>query len=454
VSELAGNEWIARPSVLEAVLAPKPWGWELWLTSTRPEAPAGVRHPGTTLADLVAAHPEVLGVWARRLFGDQMPIFAKLIHTDFPPRVHIGFRRKVERGELLAWLDREQDLMRRLLPALRIPDAGAFAAYHARYSSWATEQALAGWHRDDDATTVAALRDFVDPALDLAAWLRAVRANRSVIAGSLGEIDLRDEAGNFLLSPAGIVHAIFGLSLQTHPLDRTRVVLQELFAELAERAAAGASEEELGSAIDAAGLPALRGGNLAPPKNEAWSPATIDGAEILVEPQQTSDTTYSLADFYTPLTWGGDRARFRKGAPAHGLSHEELSSYVADLSVEATPVEAIRRSPQEVGGASRADAELYRLVDEPSHWPFFTVYQLELSGTFTARPPAGTFEQIVVTRGRVALGDKAGVVGEMSSRAPGFVPATLEGPYTLTAREPSTVLFFAVPGARGGAPRL
>ena len=265
MNELAENELIARPSVLEAVLAPKPWGWELWLTSTRPEAPAGLRRPGTTLADLVAAHPEVLGVWARRLFGDQMPIFAKLIRTDFPPRVHMGFRRKVERGEILAWLDREQDLMRTLLPALRIPDAGAFATYHARYSTWATEQALAGWHRDDDAATVAALRDFVDPALDLAAWLCAVRANRSVIAGSLGEIDLREEAGNFLLSPAGIVHAIFGLSLQTHPLDHTRAVLQALFAELAERGAAGASDEELARTIDAARLPALRG-RTAPPQ--------------------------------------------------------------------------------------------------------------------------------------------------------------------------------------------
>ena len=130
------------------------------------------------------------------------------------------------------------------------------------------------------------------------------------------------------------------------------------------------------------------------------------------------------------------------------------SAYVADLSLEATSVEAIRRSPQQVAGASRPEAELFRLVDEPSHWPFFTVYQLELSGTFTARPPAGTFQQIVVTRGRVALGDEAGVVGEISSRAPGFVPATIKGPYTLTAREPSSVLFFAVPGARGGAPRL
>ncbi|MGO8994636.1 MAG: hypothetical protein ACLQVI_15075 [Polyangiaceae bacterium] len=448
------NELVSRPSVLGAVHTPKPWGWELWLTSTRPEGPATVAPPGSTLADLVAAHPEVLGAWARLLFGDQMPIFAKLIHTDFPARVHLGFRRPVERGELLAWLDREQELMRRLFGALRISSAPAFATYQARYSSWATAQALAAWRRDDDAATAATLRDFVDPAFDLVPWVRAVRDNRAVVVDALGEIDLRQERGNLLLSSAGIIHAIFGLSHQTHPLDPTRAPLQTLFTSLSERAAAGATDDELARAIDAVGLPSKRGAGRAPPKNEAWFPTTVDGAEVLAEPQQTSDTTYSLADFYTPLTWSGDRPRFRKGSPTSGLSHEELSGYVADVDLSATPLDSIRRSPKQVPGASRKGAELFRLVDEPAAWPFFTAYQLELSGELSLRPPPGVFQQLVVTRGRVQLGDAAGVVGELSPHAPGFVPASLDGAYTLTAREPSTILIFAVPGARGGAPRL
>jgi hypothetical protein len=447
------NALVSRPSILRAVESPKAWGWELWLTATRPEAPAGIERAGSTLAELVAARPDVLGIWAQRLFGDEMPIFTKLIHTDFPPYVHMGFRRRVDRADFLAWLDREQDLMRRLLPVLRIRDARAFGAYHERYSEWATRQALGGWRHEDDPATAAALRDFVDPAFDLAGWLHATRVNRSVIAGSLGEIDLRRETGNFLLSSAGIVHAIFGLSLQTHPLDRTRAPLQALFAQLADLDAAGADDGALARAIDATGLPAIRGEHRAPPKNEAWAPAVIDGAQVLVEPQQSSDTTYSLADFYTPLTWSGDRVRFRKGAPAHGLSHEELNASVLDLSLDATSIESLRRSPTAAAGLSRDGADLFRLVDEPTHWPFFTVYQLELSGRFRARPPDGVFQQLVVTRGRVALGDDGGQVGEMSPRAPGFVPATAEEPYTLTALEPSTVLLFAVPGARGGAPR-
>ncbi len=100
------NELLTRPSLLRAVDTPKAWGWELWLTSTRPEGTALLPQVRSSLAELVMAHPEVLGRWARQIFGDEMPIFAKLIHTNFPARVHIGFRRRVVRGSLLSSLER------------------------------------------------------------------------------------------------------------------------------------------------------------------------------------------------------------------------------------------------------------------------------------------------------------------------------------------------------------
>ncbi len=444
---------VSRPSVLRAIDAPKPWGWEKWLTSTRSEGAATIAGTARTLADLVATNPDVLGRWARRLFGDEMPVFTKLIHTDFPSRVHLGFRRAVTPGELLARLDDEQAMVRALFAALKVSDARAFASYQARYEAWATRQALEAWRREDDAATASELGELVEATFDLRAWLSRVRANRAAIVDTLNEVDLKDESGNMLLSSAGVVHAIFGLSHQTHPLDRSRAALQTLFATLAERAPAS-SDDELARIIDAAALPALRAANHAPPKNEAWLPAMIDGAEVLVEPQQTSDTTYSLADFYTPLTWGGDRVRFRKGAPTSGLSRDELTKYLADVDFAVTPVASMRRSKRAVAGAARDGAEVFCLVDEPTTWPFFTAYQLELTGSFRSAPPLGAFQQVVVTRGRVALHDEEGLLGELSPHAPAFVPATLEGSYTLTAREPSTVMIVAVPGARGGAPRI
>ncbi len=442
--------------MLGAVDSPKPWGWELWLTATRPEGAARLAHAEGTLAELVAAHPEVLGGWARRLFGDEMPIFAKLIHTDFPTRVHIGFRRSVEREQFLAWLDREQTAMRGLFAALRVASAEEFARYQASYSAWATAQALTGWRRDDDRDAAAALGPFVEPGFDLAGWLGAVRANRAAIVDSLNDVDLKDETGNLLLSSAGIVHAIFGLSHQTHPLDRSRGALESLFGALAGLVAGGASDEELAQTIDAAGLPALRREDRAPPKNEAWFPTTALGTDVLAEPQQTSDTTYSLADFYTPFTWAGDRARFRKGNPASGLSRDELNGYLADVDFAATSVASIRRPPKRVPGASSDAAVLSCLVDEPARWPFFTAYQLELSESAALVPPAGVFQQLVVLRGRVELGDGEGPAGELSPRSPGFVPGTMKGPYTLAARggEAATVMIYSVPSARGEAPRL
>src|SRR5216110_2559868 len=115
-----------RPIVLGPVESPKPWGSELWLNSTHPAASAQVRDTPATLAELVAADPSLLGKWARRLFGDELPIFTKLLRADFPPFVHVGFRHAVDRCTLLGWLAREQALLRKLYGALDVGTRGAF----------------------------------------------------------------------------------------------------------------------------------------------------------------------------------------------------------------------------------------------------------------------------------------------------------------------------------------
>jgi hypothetical protein len=449
------DPFLARPSVIRATLAPKAWGWERWLTSTRPEGPAKIGAGDLTLADGIAAHPEALGKWTRRLFGDTKPIFSKLIHTSFPSRVHVGFRRSVERGQFLAWLAREQDLLRTWLAALRIPDERAFGEYQSLYSAWATLQALAGWSIDDDQTTAARLAVYLDSALDVRQWLAEVRANRARIVDTLNDIDLKREAGNLLLTGAGTVHAIYGLSHQTHPLDPSRPALEELFSVLGDRARRGDSDAELEKVIDRACLSELRGKASAPPKNEAWLPRAVDGEDVLVEPQQTSDTTLSFADFYTPFTWGEGGPRFRKGAPKAGLSQGELAAYLAEVDFNVAPVSAFRRSPVALAGQATKEGALHCLLDEPTRWPFFTAFELELTGQVRLAPPPGVFQELVVTRGRVVLSDASGKIGELTSSVSGFVPATLEGSYALSALEGahSSVLVFAVPGARGGAPR-
>src|SRR5207302_5036442 len=146
----------------------KPWGAELWLNSTYPSASASVRSAGatadpaagaptTTLAELVAAEPALLGDWARRLFGDELPIFTKLLRADFPPFVHVGFRRAIDRHTLLGWLAREQALLRKLFGALDVGTRAAFDEFQRIYSTWATAQAQARWLTEDDAALAARL---------------------------------------------------------------------------------------------------------------------------------------------------------------------------------------------------------------------------------------------------------------------------------------------------------
>jgi hypothetical protein len=437
-----------RPIVLKPVEMKKSWGTELWLNAALPEASAQAKDG--TLAELLAAQPELLGDWTRRVFGEQLPIFTKLLRADFPPFVHVGFSRAVERATLLGWLAREQAALRQLYTMLQIHSREAFDAISRIYSAWAIRQAGERWQIIDQDAFAAELRPFTGKSTRLVTTLAQLRQNRAQLVDVLNEVDLRREAGNLLLTPAGVVHSIFGLSHQTHPLDRTRATLQSVFRNLRRLAQSGLGDPDLSSLLDGVDLPELRK-TKAPPKNEAWLPAFIGGQWMLVEPQQTSDTTYSLADFYTPFVWDGARMRFRKGEATFGIASHDLAHLVEDLALSATPIDQIRRVPTRVASLSRHDAILFRLVDEPDHWPFFTAYQVTLENGRWQDRPKGVFQQLVVLSGEVDLIDSHGLVGTLTPTTPAFIPATLDGGYQLAGS--AKVLLFSVPGLREGYPR-
>jgi hypothetical protein len=449
-----------RPLVLRAVETTKSWGSESWLNSTRPEASAQVvNSPGTpTLAEVIAARPAMLGQWARLLFGDELPIFTKFLRADFPPLVHVGFRRGVDRTELMTWLAREQALLRQLLAALDLGDRDRFAAFATLYADWATLQARVRWQSSDEAALADRLRPFTssDKQAQLVDRLGQLRRNRAELVDELNEIDLRREDGNLILTSAGVVHAIFGLSHQTHPLDHSRSVLQGLMKQMRRLASAGCTDGDLYGLAEAATLSDARAHNLAAPKNEAWLPMTVGGQLTLVEPQQSSDTTYSLADFYTPFVWDGTRARFRKGDPTFGLRSADLARQLESVELSATSIDSVRRVPQPIAESGQHRAQLLRMIDEPELWPFFSAYRIELDGTAAA--PAswrgdhapGVFQQLVVVRGEVELTDPDGGVVALGAHTPAFIPATMRGGYRLTSVGEASVLAFSVPGPRGG----
>jgi hypothetical protein len=450
-----------RPIVLGPVQMAKTWGTEQWLNSTRPEAPATLSDGGAaTLSELLAAEPALLGEWTRLLFGDELPIFTKVLRANFPPFVHVGFSRAVDRQSFLGWLAREQATLRQLLAMLDVQSGAAFDEFMRVYSTWATTQASNRWQLIDQLELANQLRPFVRPDTreKLVACLTQLRRNRVQLVDVLNEVDLRREAGNLLLTPAGVVHAIFGLSHQTHALDRTRSALEALFRRLRWLAATGADDSELRALANDANLSRLRETNRAAPKNEAWFPVQVDGQLMLVEPQQSSDTTYSLADFYTPFVWDGKRVRFRKGEAVFGLGSSDLARQLEDVELSATSLDSLRRVPTLVPSVSTHEAALFRLVDEPTTWPFFTAYQLELSGR--AGAPArwrgdhatGVFQQLVVLQGEVDLVDAYDHRVTLGRAVPAFIPATLTGGYELVTSGAAKLLILSVPGPRAGFP--
>lgn len=481
------DDFALRPAPLISVPVAMSWGREDWHGSTQEgQGQARVRLDDgreVPLREVLRARPELAGRWTRALFGDGvLPLFTKFLRTNFAPFVHFGFATEVDRAELTGWLRTEQALMRRLLASVVLGNAADAATFLRTYAAWATSQSLGapeGGGRTErwesgamDGELVAATERFLQPGVtssDLTVVLGEIRQNRARYCATVNLVDLREETGNLLLAPAGVPHAINGLSEQTHPQDAAAEPLRRLFVRLAELGGAGAGEHEMLKAIADAGLSEARRHNTRAPKSEAWLPVVVNGELVLIEPQQTSNVTYSYADFTTPFVWNEARGAlaFRKGDPATGLSDAELATFVDAIQLSPLDPARARRVPIEVelAGGGASGARLHRLVDEPWSWPFFTAYvvDLEAGATFRGVRPEGAFQSVLALRGPVELGhvrlDRALRLSPDTTAA-AMVWATADAPYTLTAAGPAQVLLTTIPTparvtpAGGAAPSM
>ncbi|MDD5658274.1 MAG: hypothetical protein PHF00_13565, partial [Elusimicrobia bacterium] len=231
---------------------------------------------------------------------------------------------------------------------------------------------------------------------------------------------------------------LFGLSLQFHPIDPAEEALQQFIL------AAGRGRRP-------PRRPArLRRAGPDTPKSEAWLPLRHDGALRLAEIQQSSDSTFSVADFFTPFTW--DKGpRFRKGHPALGLSDGLLRRMVGSLDFSVTRLESIRCRPQAAEpGPDSCRCRLWKLLDRPALWPYFTVERLDLAGgpdrpARWAAAAQEVFQQVVVLSGKVRL-ECGGKDCGLGVRSPAFIPAGAPGGFSLTARGPARLVLLSVPG--------
>ena len=395
------NNYAWGGDVLPGFLGTKPGPLptsEAWLTSAHPDGEATLEAAPLSLAAFIEKRPEVLGHWSRKLFGDTLPIFVKFLSTRFPDKVHVGFRPGALTGArekfseaFTAALEREQNTLRRILELLdpdALGDQARFESFRECYERWAVTQAEHVWSDlESDSEFLGELESYLRSGVrrdSLSEQIRELRENRAWIIGHFNEIDLREQSGNLLLLQAGVAHAIFGLSHQGHPRDHALETLSRLYSELRTLAEGGAGEGALEQAIDSA-LPDLerrRAENTGAPKNEAWLPFEVDGSMLLVEPQQTSNTTYSWLDAYTPLVYREGRVAFRKGDPASGVSRDQLELFVREIDMVECDPATITMQPVEIAaGRDAASARLYRLIDDTETWPYFTVHRVDLDGS-------------------------------------------------------------------------
>jgi hypothetical protein len=90
-------------------------------------------------------------------------------------------------------------------------------------------------------------------------------------------------------------------------------------------------------------------------------------------------------------------------------------------------------------------------VDEPARWPFFTAREVRLHGSpgqearWKGGSVRGAFQQLVAVEGEARIEGAWGRPEALAVDRPSFLPATLDGGYTLAAGSSARILIFGVP---------
>ncbi|MFH1878404.1 MAG: hypothetical protein ABH883_06330 [Candidatus Omnitrophota bacterium] len=406
---------------------------ESWLNSTvvkdgKPNNPADIKDTACagnlnfepmTLGELIDINPAVIGNGHTK-----KPFFVKSLSTRFEPKAHMGFSKKIDKEEFISWLIQEKQYMEELKNALRDNLTPAeFERYLKLYEGWVNFQSFNKWGVESDSPQaiiyVAPIgREYFKPGIDAEELFNRIAKLRARIVGVFNEIPFED--GKVILSPAGYPHAIFGLSHQTHP---TEVFTNDK----------GMTEY---------------------PKNEAWVVVGVKGEDgkehkILIEPQQTSNNTYSFADFYTPVVWDpkANKPKMRKDVTADDIRGFVEKGLKTDI---VTKPEDFIRNPKILFSAGAKNAKLESLIDETSKvWQkaYFVVERAVLDGAPDKKASiimprmTDSFHELMVAKGTVTIKMENRTDMTITAGTTLFMPAGLKG-YTIESGEKAEVLKF------------
>ena len=372
-----------------------------------------------TLEEFLEYHPQALGMHPAKLF------FTKFLCTRFEDKVHMGFNSKIQAAkateEFIKLLKEDRRLAWRLKYAI-IDTKEAFDRFKRDYEEWTTEQAKKQWQAVNHPIKT---KGWLKEGEDVKSILEEIRAVRAEIVSFLNEIKL--VPGQVIISPVGYPHAIFGLSHQTHPLKGTEA------------------------------------------KNEAWiiitvkNPQTNKDELILVEPQQTSNTTYSFADFYTPIEYKDGAVNMRKNLNKNkdARTNEEILQGEYDtiegfvkggLKSEGTLADDFILQPRIMSKSNNTTEEALIEGIHKDLWPqeYFRVHKITLYGrkdtlaSFRVSPISGISHELLLIKGSLTLKipgqDNITLGFGKGSYQSVFIPADFKQNYTISSDTHTEVL--------------
>ncbi|MCK5450531.1 MAG: hypothetical protein KAI70_02050 [Candidatus Omnitrophica bacterium] len=335
-----------------------------------------------TLRDLLAGNSAMLGAEHK-----EKPGFVKSLSTRFPDVVYMGFNREIKnvgKVKFAEWLIEERKNMEKLKAALRrgITEE-EFSNYLELYEDWSIFQGNNEWMLSPEDVRVKSIveqmQKYMDPSVGLFIF-EHIAKNRANIVSVLNEIELED--GMVLKSLAGYAHGIFGLSLQTHP-------------------------KEVGMGVN---------GTMEYPKNEAWIIKTvrdINGNEykVLIEPQQTSDNTHSIADLFTPIVWDAENAmpKMRKDVTEKDLKQWVDKDIFWDKDKVVANIDEFMLTPQDITPIEDAvNAKVESLIEPSDVLP--GTDRITLNGEGDADKASviipempGIYQELLVLEGEVTI---------------------------------------------------
>lgn len=172
-------------------------------------------------------------------------------------------------------------------------------------------------------------------------------------------------------------------------------------------------------------------------KSEMWGYALLyddkgkDIGWVIVEPQETSNVTFSFSDPFTPIVLKEGRFVFRKTA-----TEEDLKKFVNEMDMTPHPERDYFKDMEQRSQkpADRA-CESWVFVDNPKQWPYFSGERIRLHGK--KDKPASyhlgrkcSFLEIVATRGNIRISWQDKTAGKkhetlLTPQQPVFLPFTI-----------------------------